>query len=113
MPGIWIGTNDISASEFKDTPDPRKGWGAVSGYNFIRGLLPRTVQTRLVAEDGEAGGDVDRRGETSWVEIMVPIEAIRLLIFIEREVEPKIEGLFNKNFEQAVNHQAHLKWKKK
>ena len=41
---------------------------------------------------------------------MVPIEK-GARAFIEREIEPKIEGLFNKNFEQAVNAHAHIKWR--
>ena len=110
VPGIWIGTNDVRASEFKERPVQEKGGVRFQGKfyegyflaRFKHDSLPKTVKRAVMRP----------RGETSWVEIMVPIEA-QALVFIEREVEPKIEGLFNKNFEQAVNHQAHLKWKKK
>ena len=108
-PGVWIGLNDIRASEFKEKPIQEEGGVRFQG-KFYKGYflarfrhdsLPKSVKRAVMKP----------KGGSSWVEIMVPIEA-KALLFIESEVEPKIEGLFNKNFEAAVNHQAHLKWKK-
>ena len=110
VPGIWIGLNDVRASEFKERPVQEKGGVRFRGQFYEGYFLARFRYDKLPKSVKRAV--TKPRGETSWVEIMVPIEA-EALIFIEREIEPKIEGLFNKNFEQAVDRQAQLKWKKK
>ena len=51
------------------------------------------------------------KGSSSWEELMVPIEK-EARGFIKSEIQPNIEGLFNKNFGQVVDHQAKIKWKK-
>ena len=110
VPGVWIGLNDIRASELREKPIQEKGGVRFQGKfypgyflaRFRHDSLPKSVKRAVTKPTGE----------TSWVEIMVPIED-QALLFIEREIEPKIEGLFDKNFEAAVNHQAHLKWKKR
>ena len=46
-------------------------------------------------------------GGGSWEELNVPIEK-EAHAFIQSDIEPKIDELFNKNFEQAVDHQAKM-----
>ena len=91
VPGVWIGLNDIRASELKEKPVQEKGGVRFQGQ-FYKGYflarfrydqLPKTVKRAVTLPEGKR----------SWIEIMVPIEA-QALVFIEREVEPKIEGLF-------------------
>lgn len=107
VPGVWIGLNDIRASEFKEKPIEADGGvrfqgEAHEGYflaRFKHDPLPKSVRRAVTLP----------QGESSWVEIMVPIES-KARRFIETEVEPQIEGLFNKNFEAEVNRQSQLKW---
>ena len=105
-PGIWFGLNDVRASEFKEKP--RKVPGGVvfrgkfyEGYflaRFRHDQLPKSIKRAVKLPEGNR----------SWVEIMVPIEK-EARAFIEREIEPKIGELFNKNFGQAVDGLAHVR----
>ena len=106
--GIWFGLNDVRASEFKGTPKKVEG-GVTFRGKFYQGYFlarlkhdpnPTSVRRILILPPGQ----------TSWEEVMIPIENLAR-DFIDREIQPKIEGLFNKNFEQSVDGQAALKWK--
>ena len=106
--GIWFGLNDVSASEFKGTPKKVEGGVTLRG-KFYKGYFlarfkhdpnPKSVKRVLILPPGKR----------SWEEVRVPIEKAARA-FINNEIQPKVEGLFNKNFEQAVEGQATLKWK--
>ena len=107
-PGIWIGTNDIKASEFKERP-VKEGNGIrfqgkhYAGYFLGRFKNDETPPSKRRAIKIPSGGG-------SWEELNVPVEK-EAHAFIQSDIEPKIDELFNKNFEQAVDHQASLKWK--
>ena len=107
-PGIWFGLNDIRASEFKEKP-VQAGKGVTFQGKHHPGFFlarfkydpnPKSIRRAVKLPK-------DKR---SWEELMVSIEE-PARGFIEEEIVPKIDELFNKNFEQVVDHQASLKWK--
>ena len=108
-PGVWFGLNDIRASEFKEKPVQEKGGVRFQGKFYPDYFLtrfrydpnPRSIQRAVILPEGKR----------SWEEILIPIEG-RAVAFIEREIQPKINELFDKNFGQVVDHQSNLKWKK-
>ena len=108
VPGIWIGLNEIRASEFKEKPIT-EGKGVRFQGEHHRGYFlarfrydpnPRSIRRAVRLPK-------DKR---SWEELMVSIEE-PARAFIQTEIEPRVDELFNKNFEQVVDHQASLKWK--
>ncbi len=108
-PGVWFGVNDIRASEFKEKPVQEKG-----GVRFQGKFYPGYFLTRFRYDPNPKS--IKRavtlpKGQRSWEEILIPIEG-RAVAFIEREIQPKINELFDKNFGQVVDHQSNLKWKK-
>ena len=105
--GVWFGLNDIRASEFREKPVQEGGGVRFQGKHhdsyFIARFQhdPKSVKRAVKAP----------KGSSSWGELMVPIKK-EARQFIENEIQPKIEGLFNKNFEQAVDREAQIKWGK-
>ena len=102
--GVWFGLNDIRASEFRERPRQVRGGVQFdgkfySGYFIARFKSDSKAIKRAVKLP---------KGETSWVEVMMPIED-EALAFIEREIEPKIAGLFQKNFGQAIDGLKYVK----
>ena len=105
-PGIWFGLNDIRASELKEKPKQVEG-GVMFRGKFYKGYFlarfrhdrnPKSIKRAVILPSGGK----------SWVEVMVPIED-QARRFIENEVQPKVEGLFNKSFECAVDGVPHVR----
>ena len=108
VPGIWFGLNEIRASEFKEKP-VEEGKGVRFQGEHHRGYFlarfkydpnPKSIKRAVRLP----------KGKRSWKELMVSIEE-PARAFIREKIEPKIGELFNKNFEQVVDHLANLKWK--
>lgn len=107
--GIWFGLNDVRASEFKEKPikvdkGVRFQGKYYKGYflgRFKYDPNPKSIKRILILP----------KGKKSWEEVHISIEK-DARAFIEREIMPKINELFNKNFESAVDHAASLKWGK-
>lgn len=104
--GVWFGLNDIRASEFKEQPKAVEGGVMFDGVFYAGYFLARFKYDPN--PKGINRGVTLPEGKRSWVEIMIPIEK-QALAFIEREIEPKIAGLFQKNFGQAIDGLKYVK----
>lgn len=106
--GVWVGLNDISASEFRGKKEQANGGVMFRGQFFkdaFRGRFrndPKSV-TRILRN---RGGKV--------VEVLIPIEEDGKR-YLETIIRPLIPDLFDKNFEQAVDALPHFwkNWEKK
>ena len=105
--GVWFGLNDIRASEFREKPVKEGGGVRFQGKHHDGYFIARFRHDPAGVKRAVKAS----KGSSSWEELMVPIEK-EARQFIESEIQPEIEGLFNKNFEQAVDHQAQIKWNK-
>lgn len=100
--GVWVGLNDISASEFKGRKQESGG-----GVTF-RGMFFKDAFTGRYKGDPKGVRRIFRTSTRgNLVDVLIPIgEDARK--YLEQMIQPMILDLFQKNFEQAVDALPHF-----
>ena len=111
--GVWVGLNDISASEFRGKKQESNG-----GVHF-RGVFFKDAFTGRYRRDPKSATRIFRKSGRGRLEILIPIEADAQK-YLEAMIQPLVPKLFDKNFARAVDALPHIwnserpkKWKKR
>lgn len=101
--GVWVGLNDISASEFTGKKQESEG-----GITF-KGVFYKGAFRGRYKGDPRGTSRIYRVVDGKRVEILIPIKEDAEK-YLNNMVQPAVVQLFKKNFEHAVDALPHF-WK--
>ena len=101
--GVWVGLNDVSASEFRGKKQEGNGGVTFRGMFFEGAFRGRYMR------DPKGVSRIFKNVGGYRVEVLIPIEKDAQK-YLEEMVQPDIPKLFKKNFEHAVDALPHF-WK--
>ena len=103
--GVWVGLNDISASEFRGRKQEDGG-----GVSF-RGMFFEGAFRGRYKSDPKTASRIFKITGGGRVEVLIPIEADGRK-YLEEMIHPLVPKLFDKNFAHAIDALPHF-WNRK
>ena len=101
--GVWVGLNDISASEYKGQPEQDEG-----GVRFRGIFFPGAFIGRFPNDPRGAKRILRRNALGKLDEMLIPVGEVAKK-YLEQVVMPQVNAMFNKNFEGAVDAFPHVR----